>query len=511
MAEETLKVSEFEQCIDDPYHSHLSFQQLYGPETNYSYRADSAEEILENIDKLRAMIMNHYTVQCPRLAALDDYMKARNDGIYDDDSRRIEKDRADHRVAHNFAKVINVFDVGYNTGIPIKKVSDIEQVNEIIKEYDDANDIEALDSELWRDMKKYGRAYELQYRNEKDQDRSVISNVFETFVCYGTDVERTPLFAVRYPRYRIGMRKNVKVYVYTDTEVIIYKTCQMESLKLEEEGRESHQWGEVPVTEYSPDRYRMGGYEDVIPLIDAYDAAQSDTANYMTDLNEATLVISGDLNLQKYSVKDMVEMKKANLLLLSAGVNPDGSRSQTDAKYVYKQYDVNGAEAYKDRLQHDIHKISMVPDLNDEAFAGTQSGESMKYKLFGFQQIAKSGQRGFKKGLMRRYRLLMNIRNFVHEADNTDLGNFTITFTPNLPKAVLEELKTLVDSGAEFSQETLLGLASFVDDIKTELDRIQKENSEAQKKDPIMAQMFGGAADGQSDVLEEPGDGAEEA
>lgn len=510
MSEEMLKVNEFEHGTDGPYHSHKSFQQLYGPETNYSYRADSAEEILGDQRKLITMILNHYQVQCPRLAALDDYMKARNDGIYDDDSRRVEEGRADHRVAHNFAKVINVFDVGYNTGIPIKKVSDIEQVNEIIAEYDKENDIEALDSELWRDMKKYGRAYELQYRNEKDQAISALSNVFETFVCYGTDVERTPLFAVRYPRYRIGAQELVKVSVYTDTEIISYKACEMAALKLEEESREPHEWGEVPVTEYSPDRYRMGGYEDVIPQIDAYDAAQSDTANYMTDLNEATLVITGDLNLQKYSVRDMVEMKKANLLLLSDGINPDGSRSQTDAKYVYKQYDVTGAEAYKDRLQKDIHKISMVPDLTDEAFSGTQSGEAMKYKLFGFQQIAKSGQRGFKKGLMRRYRLLMNIKHFVNEADNADLGNFVITFTPNLPKAVLDELKTLVESGAEFSQETLLGLASFVDDIKAELERIQKEKEESQD-DIVMRQMFGGAADGQSDVLEEPGGRAAEA
>ena len=510
MAEEMLKANEFEHGIDGPYHVHKSFQQLYGPEANYSYRADSADEILKDLGKLTAMIIDHYTVQCPRLTSLDNYMKARNNGIYDDDSRRVEEGRADHRVAHNFAKVINVFDVGYNTGVPIKKASDIDQVNQIIKEYDAANDIEALDSELWRDMKKYGRAYELQYRNEKDQDRSVISNVFETFVCYGTDVERTPLFAVRYPRYRIGTQERVKVFVYTDTEVIIYKTCEMAALKLEEEDREPHKWGEVPVTEYSPDRYRMGGYEDVIPQIDAYDAAQSDTANYMTDLNEATLVITGDLNLQKYSVKDMVEMKKANLLLLSDGINPDGSRSQTDAKYVYKQYDVTGAEAYKDRLQSDIHKISMVPDLTDESFAGTQSGESMKYKLFGFQQIAKSGQRGFKKGLMRRYRLLMNIKNFVNEADNADLGNLKIIFTPNLPKAILEELKALVEAGMEISQETLMELASFIEDVQAEMNRIQKERDEAQKNDPVMAQMFGGAAVGQSDVLEEQRDGAEE-
>lgn len=507
---EMLKVNEFEHGEGTIHYVSKSFQQTYGSESNRSYRANSAEEILEDSDKLIAMIRDHHEVQCPRLAALDDYMKANNSYIYKDDFRRREKERADHRAAHNFAKIINVFDVGYNTGVPIKKVSDIEQINKFITEYDRDNDIEALDGELWRDMKKYGRAYELQYRNEKDQDRSVISNVFETFVCYGTDVERTPLFAVRYPIYRIGSQERVRVSVYTDNEIITYKTCQIASLKLEEEKREFHQWGEVPITEYSPDRYRMSGYEDVIPMIDLYDAAQSDTANYMSDLNEATLVITGDLNLQKYSVSDLAEMKKANLLLLANGINPDGSKSQTDAKYVYKQYDVNGAEAYKDRLQKDIHKISFVPDLTDDSFSGTQSGEAMKYKLFGFQQMAKTGQRGFKRGLIRRYRLLMNIKNFANEADNTDLGNLTITFTPNLPKAILEELKALVDAGMEVSQETLMGLASFIEDIQAELERIQNEK-EKEQDDAVMKQMFGGMENGQQNLLAESGDGTEEA
>lgn len=485
-----LEVNKFEHGTDTAHHTSKSFQQLYGPETNRSYRANSAEEILDDVNKLAAMIRDHHEVQCPRLEALDDYIKARNNGIYSDDSRRNEKERADHRAAHNFAKVINVFDVGYNTGVPIKKVSDDEKINEIIAEYDKENDIEALDSELWRDMKKYGRAYELQYRNRQDKDKSVISNVFETFVCYGLDVERTPLFAVRYPRYKVETQEFTTVTVYTDKEIITYKSCQMNALRLEEEKREHHYWEEVPITEYSPDRYRMSGYEDVIPLIDLYDAAQSDTANYMTDLNEATMIITGNLNLNKYKTDDLIKMKKANLMLLTEGVNPDGSKSQTDAKYIYKQYDVTGTEAYKERLQKDIHKISFVPDLTDDSFSGTQTGEAMKYKLFGFQQMAKTGQRGFKKGLMRRYRLLLNIKNYVNEADNASLDNLTITFTPNLPKAVLEELKTLVDSGMEISQETLMGLASFIDDVKAELEKIQKEEKE-NEQDPVMASMFG--------------------
>lgn len=504
------KVNEFEHGGDRRRHAAFKgFQAIFKPDANFHYRAENAEEIIGNAKKLKAMILDHYENQIPRLAALDDYIKARNNAIHDDESRRAEEGKADHRAAHNFAKIINEFDVGYNTGVPIKKSSPDKRVNEIIRDYDARNDIEALDSELWRDMNKYGRAYELQYRNGKDEDRSVISGVFETFVCYGLDVERTPLFAVRYPRYWEDAREMVRVSVYTDTQVITYEPSAMTALKLDRKKEEPHYWGEVPVTEYSPNRYRQGGYEDVIPLIDLYDAAQSDTANYMGDLNDATLVISGDLDLGGYSAGDVIKMKRNNLLLLKNGINPDGSRSETSAGYIYKQYDVNGTEAYKDRLQSDIHKISFVPDLADEAFAGTQSGEAMKYKLFGFQQIAKTSQRGFKKGLMRRYRLLFNMKRYAREvpAGDAGIGGLEIKFTPNLPKAYLEELKAIVGAGGELSQETIIGLASFVESVEAELERVKEEQEEQASRN--MMKIFGGGYNGkgQQSILGRPGTG----
>ena len=493
---EHLKVNEFEYGDDlKKYTAVKSFQAIFKPNANFHYRAESVEEVLGDPKKLRTMIRDHHENQCPRLAALDDYSKARNNAIYDDESRRVEQGKADHRAAHNFAKIINTFDVGYNTGIPIKKISDNDKVNEIIQEYDKQNDIAALDSELWRDMKKYGRAYELQYRNKDDEDRSVISSVFETFVCYGLDVERTPLFAVRYLKYRLGDREKVVISVYTDSEIITYRPTTMASLRLVEEKREQHQWGEVPITEYSPNRYRMGGYEDVIPLIDLYDAAQSDTANYMTDFNDATLVISGDLDLGKYSVDDYIKMKRNNLLLLRNGINPDGSRSETSAGYIYKEYDVNGTEAYKDRLQSDIHKISFVPDLTDKEFSGTQSGEAMKYKIFGFLQDVSTSQRGFTKGLMRRYRLLLNIKKYVRESSGANLEGLEIKYTPNLPKAVFDELKAILDAGGEISQETLLSLASFIEDVQAEIGRVKEEQTVQVNRN--ITQIFNGGYNGE--------------
>lgn len=163
------------------------------------------------------------------------------------------------------------------------------------------------------------------------------------------------------------------------------------------------------------------------------------------------------------------------MLLLESGTDINGNKTSVTAGYIYKQYDVNGVEAYKDRVRKDIHEISMVPDLTDDNFSGVQSGEAMKYKLFGFEQMTAVKQRLFKKGLMRRYRLLFNLKSSIAELENSDLKGMRITFTPNLPKAILEELKALVDAGAELSQETILGLASFVPDVNAELKRVNAE------------------------------------
>ncbi|MGH2220916.1 phage portal protein, partial [Enterococcus faecalis] len=87
----------------------------FGVESNIHYRYSSAEELLGNTDILAKMIAHHNEHQVPRLQILDDYYKAKNTNFIKT-RRRKEKEKADHRAAHNFGKVLATFDVGYNTG-----------------------------------------------------------------------------------------------------------------------------------------------------------------------------------------------------------------------------------------------------------------------------------------------------------------------------------------------------------------------------------------------------------
>lgn len=472
------KVNEFEHGADIRYADGVNKNYVsFDVASNLHYRFSSAEELLDELPTLAAMIRHHYDHQVPRLEVLDDYYKAKNTNIIKN-NRRKEKEKSDHRSAHNFGKVLCTFDVGYNTGNPIKIQIDDKAKQSEIDEFNINNDIDGLNAELWLDMDKYGRAYEIIYRDSDDLDYVDLANAFETFVVYDTTVKREPIAAVRYPKTRFMSevdKQKIQPIVYTKDKIVTFEETTLVAIELKNPAEEYHDRKEVPITEYSPNRFRMGLYEDILSLIDLYDAGQSDTANYMTDLNDALLVISGDIEASGITTEEAIRQKDANMLLLESGVDISGNKTSVTAGYIYKQYDVNGVEAYKDRVRKDIHEISMVPDLTDNNFSGVQSGESMKYKLFGFEQMTATKQRLFKKGLMRRYRLLFNLKTSVAEMDNSDLTGFRVTFAPNLPKAVLEELKALVDSGAELSQETILGLSSFVADVPAEIKRVKSE------------------------------------
>ena len=85
-------------------------------------------------------------------------------------------------------------------------------------------------------------------------------------------------------------------------------------------------------------------------------------------------------------IEFMKQMRKARFMNLEPPMDYEGKEGSVDAKYLYKQYDVNGTEAYKKRVVNDIHKFTNTPDMTDENFSGVQSGEAMKWKVFGLDQ-----------------------------------------------------------------------------------------------------------------------------
>ena len=247
----------------------------------------------------------------------------------------------------------------------------------------------------------------------------------------------------------------------------------------------------VPVNEFANNEDRTGAFEPVLDSIDAYDLSQSELANYQQDTMDAILVIAGnpytgtaqnDLDEEGNIVPNSrlavsLAFKRAKLMYLDDNPNPNGA--QPNAFYLVKEYDTEGAEAYKKRLVNDILRFTFTPDVTDDNFSGVQSGESMKYKLMAADNRRVMQQRLFEKGLMRRLRLAVNIwRIKGNDSVAYDQINDTnIIFTANVPKSDSEIVALASQLVGQVSDETLFEILKTVTgvDPEVELERIKED------------------------------------
>lgn len=472
------QVNKFETA----HHSYSSnAKQRFSEDANMHYTHSDIDDLIKDTDSLGEMIQHHQEHQRPRLKVLQDYYKGDNTSILRHKRRR-EEHLADHRATHNFAKYVSQFIQGYMVGVPLKTTYPEDDINEQIREMNRDNDADEHNSDLVLDQSIYGRAYELLYRNNSDETRFTILDVLETFVIYDDTVELNPLAGVRY----IGNRfqDDITVYVYTDSKRYTYSMDSAYKLTITDQ--EDHYFSGVPIIEYGNNRFRQGDFEDVLNLIDLYDSAQSDTANYMQDFNDAMLKIVGNLDID---VEEAKNMKDHNILMLKTEMDPEGRAGQADADYIYKQYDVQGTEAYKDRVFNNILLFTSIPNLlDDKQGVNHQSGEAIKMKLFALEQKRATKERLFKKSLRDRYRLISNISSIAAEGE-FDVNELTITFAENLPSAVDKEMEWFSKMGGELSQKTMLSQLSFVDNPDEEMEQIEEEDELRRDSYPAFPQQ----------------------
>lgn len=468
------KSYQFERDMDygasiDARFDNLDFQE----ESNEHYIYASMDELLNNKQDLIDMINHFLSVQVERLSILDDYSKGHNYTIRNG-RRRTGEGKADYRISHNWGGYISHFTTGYIGSIPVDVMYEDDSVDAFLHEVASHNDIDNLNFELMFDASRGGRAYEIHYRKETSdgyKDSIQLIDHKEMFVIRDKTIERNIIGAVYLPEFN----GKLEVTVYTADEVIKYQPTEPGLVNLTEAERTKHFYNDVPVVEWWNNRFREGDWENEIALFDAYDSAQSDTANYMSDLNDATLVISGDVEASGLDAKDAYLMHKANTYLLQSGVDINGKQTNLSAEYIYKQYDVDGTEAYKKRLIDDIYKLVNVPNLDDDRF-NNQSGIAIQYKMIGLKQLKETKISYYSKALRRRYQLISNIN---RELSGTqfDASKLTFTFHENMPQDVWEEVQRYINAGGQISLKTLLELTSFTDPSK-EKERMENEEND---------------------------------
>ena len=109
-----------------------------------------------------------------------------------------------------------------------------------------------------------------------------------------------------------------------------------------------------------------------------------------------------------------------------------------------------------------------TPDLQDAAFAGTQSGVALEYKLWGIEQARAAKEQGFSGGL---YHIVGLFYQALTLLGTPVSGICTAQFYKNLPQDVTRVCENLQLLGDTVSNRTKLELLPFVKDAEAELQR----------------------------------------
>ena len=343
------------------------------------------------------------------------------------------------RMTHAFPRYITTMAAGYLIGKPVEYASEAqpEALDAVLRAYA-ACDIHSVDAELARNASICGRGVELMFADGAARPRSAALDPRDAFVVYDDSVESRPLLGVRCVpwRGRDGRTRGYRVQVYTRDRILSYRVRSLADLRLEEaEAAQPHYFGQVPLIEYWNDESERGDFEGVLSLIDAYDLLQSDRMNDKQQFVDALLVLYGcTLETDGRGRTPGQQLREDKALSL-----PD---CDARAEWLCKQPSEADTEVLKAAIKADIHKMSMVPDLTDECFAGNSSGVAMRYKLLGLEQLTRIKERWFQEALRQRLRGYARFLSFRGEPA-LDADGVRMRFTRALPANELEAAQTL--------------------------------------------------------------------
>lgn len=402
--------------------------------------------------------------------------------------RKADKNAPNNKTVCNHAKDISDTATGYfmSSALTFRCSDDGMNLDKLTDAFDQG-DVDETDHDNALDMSRAGCAYEFVFAKEGTNILSSKNlDPRNTFIVYDDTIEENELFGVYYNYVKDDTTGKFKFVADIVTENYRYHmTLFNDGSNLYTEDPEEHHMMEMPIILYQNNKDCIGDYEQQITLMDAYNTLMSDRVNDKEQFLNALLILYGArLADDAIDSEGVTEISKALKVLKENGFLelPEGAK----AEYIARTLDENGVETLRKALKEDIYTFSHVPNMADENFAGNASGVAMEYKLLALENITKTKERYYTKGLKKRIRLYCNYLGMLNISANPTA--IIPTFKRGLPKNLLELSQIIANLKGFVSRKTLIQQLPFVEDPEGEIDAVDEENAEAMKQ---QQQMFG--------------------
>ncbi len=391
--------------------------------------------------------------------------------------------KPNNRIAHAFARYITCIATAYFLGNGIKIECEDPEYQTLLENHYKSCMSDVKHYEEAKSMSKCGKSYELLYYDKDGMPRTAAIDPGNIIPIYGQDTDRFLTAAIRIYETKtlVGSTERTIWHadVYTYDRVFSYEKRGGFISKWRYVSERNHGFSDVPIIVRWNNTDQKGDYEDVLPQIDAYDRAQSDTANDLDYFTDAYLAVTGAEEIVSEEsegdgsmdpAKSIRTMKQERVLLL-----PEGG----DVKFVTKNIADTPTENYKNRIYRDLFFLSLVPNLTDESFAGNLSGVAMKYKLFGIEELAAEKEKYFTSSETKKIRLITEYLN-ARNGTEYDWRTVKLSFDRSNIANLLEVSQIINNLRGMLSDETLIGMWPEVKDAAEELKKRVDEKASAE-------------------------------
>ena len=366
-----------------------------------------------------------------------------------------EEYKPDNRLVANFGKyIVDTFN-GYFTGIPVKVSHEKENVNEAINYFWRYNDMDDTFSELSKITSIYGVSYLYVWQDEEARTRVTYNSPFDMFVVYDNTVARNIKYGIR---YKYDEENTLRGTLFTADEIITFTNDGFGDT-------EPHYYPIVPIIEFVENDEQQSLIRPVESLINAYNKALSEKSNDVEYFSDAYMKILGAV-LDEKTIQNIRDNRIINMaghdtqdIVVEFMNKPDGDVTQ---------------ENMLNRIENLIYQLAMVANINDESF-GNASGVSLEFKLQPMKNLSGMKERKFTKGLNSLFKCFTALPTNVPASDKDSWVEVEYRFIRNIPRNIQDEAQTARDLEGVVSKELQLSTLSIVDDVQTEIDRMEAE------------------------------------
>ncbi|WGD65563.2 phage portal protein [Bacillus subtilis] len=454
---------------------------------------DSAEtsDTLPDTSAILRMIDKHEYERDKMLEGVAYYMnqadiKKKLRYYYEGGIRKVDTDKPNNRISHNWHKLLVQQKTQYLVGKPITFNAEDENFLKLVNDFVNEEFDDVL-NQLLKNASNKGREWLHPFVDEEGKFDFIRIPAEEVCPVYDTTKKRNLLYAIRYYDIKTIDDKFIrKVELYTDQQIFYYVMHDGE-LVLDFEykrnpeshfylGETGYGWGRVPLIEF---KNNDEGVSDLVfykDLIDQYNNTISNNANTFDEMQDVIY------ELKNFGGQDLGEFMTNLKHYKAVEVGEDGG---VELKTV--DVPIDSANTHLDRLEENIYRFGQGVNNNPDKVGNSPTNVAIKnlYSLLDLK--ANEAERKFRPALHAFFWFFTEYLKMTGQGEY-DPTLLQMTFNRSRMTNELEEAQ-MGSQSTDISKETRLAHHPWVDDVEAELKRIKDEEEEYRNSMPPLTDI----------------------